>query len=126
MLGDDQPDFFSGVSELTDEACAALNEVMPNRPGVLYQSLGSKMINSNSAPFPLNLGFNIVKAVDGENDGLVDVNSMPWGHFTMLEPVGKTGISHADMIDLMRRDIEGFDAGELYVGLVGHLKAQGL
>lgn len=128
MLGDDHPDFFSGVSELTSDFCASLNSKMPNCPGVLYQSIGSKMATARSAPFPLNLGFKIVEAADGdgENDGLVSVGSMPWGDFTMIEPVGKKGISHADVIDLMRRDIKGFDVGEMYVGLVAQLRAQGL
>ena len=125
-LGDDQPDFFTGVSELSDEKCAELNELMPDREGVVYQSVGSRMKSASSASFPLNLGHGIVKAVDGENDGLVTVESMPWGEFTMLEPVGKRGISHGDVIDLTRKDVEGFDVCEFYIGLVSGLKERGL
>lgn len=126
VLGDEAPDFMSGVSELTDDKCAELNRLMPDMPGVLYQSVGSKMASGKSAGFPLNLGYGIINAIDGENDGLVAVSSMPWGSFTMLEPPARHGISHADMIDLTRRDIPGFDVCEVYVGIVSALRERGL
>ena len=126
-LGDESPDFFNGVSELTPEKCAQLNESMPDRAGVLYQSVGSKMRSHKSAPFPLNLGYSIIKTLDGDNDGLVNSSSMPWGHFLgTLEPAGKIGISHSDVIDRPRRSIEGFDVCEWYVTYVKDLKARGL
>lgn len=125
-LGDEGADFFSGVSELTDEKCARLNAELPDCPGVLYQSIGSRMADAKSADFPLNLGYSIVKPIDGDNDGLVAVSSMPWGEFTMLQPAGRRGISHGDMIDLTRKDVKGFDVCEFYVGLVQRLKERGL
>lgn len=126
-LGDDQPDFFSGVSELSDERCEELNKELPDCEGVLYQSFGSKMKSAGSAIFPLNLGYSIVNTIDGDNDGLVAVNSMSWGsEFTLLEPVGNKGISHGDVIDLTRKNIEGFDVCEFYIGIVQRLKDKGL
>lgn len=125
-LGDDQPDFFSGVSDLTDEKCAQLNSQMPDCEGVLYQSFGSKMQTTRSASFPLNLGHSIIHPLDGDNDGLVAIPSMPWGNFTMIENKSRRGISHADMIDLTKKDIPGFDVCELYVGIVSGLREQGL
>ena len=42
--------------------------------------------------FPLNLSYRFVKLFDGENDGLVSVNSMKWGNrFIFLEPKSKRG-----------------------------------
>ncbi len=126
-LGDDSPDFFAGVQELTVEKCAQLNAEMPDVPGVYYQSVGSKMKTAGSAPFPLNVGYQIVKAMDGDNDGLVFAESMPWGNFLgVLTAPGKKGISHGDMIDLTRKNIKGFDVCEYYVGLVAGLKNRGL
>jgi len=126
-LGDKKPDFFGGVSELTDEACVELNERMPDKSGVLYQSVGSRMLNARSAGVPLNLAFDVVKAIDGDNDGLVAVPSMPWGEtFLFVEPGGRRGVSHSDMIDQTRKDIKGFDVCELYVGIVQRLKERGL
>ena len=68
----------------------------------------------------------IVKHFDGLNDGLVSVESARWGgHFTLLEPQGKRGISHGDMVDLNRENIRGFDVREFYVGLVAALRERG-
>ncbi|MCL2826533.1 MAG: hypothetical protein FWD72_03925 [Eggerthellaceae bacterium] len=127
LLGDKQPDFFGGVSELTDEFCADLNGRTPDASGVLYQSVGTRMRDARSAGAPLNLGFKIVQAIDGDNDGLVAVSSMPWGEsFLMVDPPGKRGVSHADVIDQTRKDIKGFDVCELYVGIAQKLKERGL
>ena len=126
-LGDDQPDFFSGVSDLTEEKCKVLNETMPDDPSVYYQSIGSKMRTRFSAPFPLNAGYSIIKPLRGDNDGLVATDSMAWGHFLgICSTTGRQGISHCDMIDLWRKDISGFDVCELYVSLAHQLKENGM
>ena len=126
-LGDEAPDFLSGLSSLTDTECARLNLLMPDEPGVLYQSVGSVMSSPLSAIFPLNVGYGIIKPIEGDNDGLVSVKSMKWGKFLgVVSPKGKYGISHADMIDLLRKDVEGFDVCEFYIDLVNGLKEMGL
>jgi triacylglycerol lipase len=125
ILGDKNPDFLSGLEGVTDTA--ALNEQMPDDPSVYYQSVGSKMKSQKSAFFPLSLGYSIIKPAEGDNDGLVAVDSMVWGNFLgVLSPAGKQGISHGDMIDLTRKNIEGFDVCEFYVDLVSRLKERGL
>lgn len=125
-LGDKQPDFLSGIHELTEEKCQLLNEMMPDNSKVFYQSVASKMNNASSAPFPLNLGYRIIKAKGKENDGLVAIDSMRWGHFLgVITPTGKKGISHGDMIDLTRKNIKDFDVCEYYVQLVSNLKNKG-
>ena len=85
----------------------------------------SKMSNVFSASFPLNLGYILCKHFDGENDGLVEVNSAKWGNFLGLLTSKKRGISHGDTIDLTRTDIEDFDVCEFYVNLVSKLKDMG-
>ncbi len=63
---------------------------------------------------------------DGKNDGLVAIDSAPWGErFTLLEPGPRRGISHGDMIDLNRENIPGFDVREFYVSLAAGLKDRG-
>lgn len=53
-------------------------------------------------------------------------DSFEWGSdYKLLVPEGKRGISHADMIDLNRENIEGFDVREFYVQLVSDLKKAG-
>lgn len=73
-----------------------------------------------------NRTVHIVKHFDGKNDGLVSVESAIWGtNFTLLEPHGSRGISHGDMIDLNRENINGFDVREFYVSLAAYLKERG-
>lgn len=125
-LGDTDPDFTSAVTDLTASSCAALNECCPDAEGVFYQSIGSKSVNARGGKFPLNMSYHLVKYFDGDNDGLVSVDSMKWGEkFTMLTPKGKRGITHGDVIDLNRENIKGFDVREFYVGVVNDLKQRG-
>ncbi|MDF2887488.1 MAG: triacylglycerol lipase [Lacrimispora sp.] len=127
LLGDDSPDFLSGLRDLTDRECARLNKLMKDTPGVICQSTGSQMRSLGSAMFPLNLGYMIIRLLgEGSNDGLVSTNSMVWGNdLGILKPKGKQGISHGDVIDLTRKNIEGFDVMGFYTDLVHKLKERG-
>lgn len=125
-LGDNSPDFMAAVKCLTNSYCEQFNKDVPDDPDVMYQSVGSKATNRRSGHFPLNFSYPIVKKYDGDNDGLVALSSAPWGErFTPLIPKSKHGITHADMIDLNRADIKGFDVREFYVQLVAELKEKG-
>lgn len=126
-FGDANPDFLSAVQDLTASACARRNETLSDRPDILYQSVGSKMNCAASGRFPLNMAYPLVRHFDGENDGLVSLESAVWGnHFTRLTVPDGRGISHGDMIDLNRENIPGFDVREFYVNLVKDLKEKGL
>ena len=117
----------SAVRDLTSSFCAQFNEEVPDSPDVIYRSVGSKSSGARGGRFPLNISHPIVKKFDGDNDGLVALTSAKWGEsFTPLYPKGKRGITHADVIDLNREDIKGFDVREFYVGLVSQLKERGL
>lgn len=125
-LGDDSPDFMSAVKCLTNSYCEGFNKEVSDDPNVMYQSCGSKATNHRSGHFPLNFSYPVVKKFDGDNDGLVALDSMPWGErFTPVFPKGRRGITHADMIDLNRADIKGFDVREFYVQLVSDLRERG-
>lgn len=125
-LGDDSPDFMSAVKCLTNSYCERFNKEVPDAPDVMYQSYGSKAKNRRSGHFPLNFSYPVVKKYDGDNDGLVALTSAPWGErFTPLYPKGRRGITHADMIDLNRIDIKGFDVREFYVQMVSELRERG-
>ncbi|NCB63134.1 MAG: triacylglycerol lipase [Clostridia bacterium] len=127
-LGDKAPDFMSGVLDLTADRCARLNQEAPDMPGVLYQSVMSTMRGFGSGGFPLDLTWLLVKRYDKEaNDGLVALSSAAWGNYLGNRTApARRGISHGDIIDLMREDIPGFDVREFYVSLVKDLKALGL
>ncbi len=125
-FGDKNPDFMAAVRDLTSARCREFNGEAADAPGVSYRSVGSRMRSSRSAPMPLFLTWRLVHHFDGDNDGLVGVSSMQWGDtFRMLQPPGRRGISHGDMIDLNRQNIRGFDVREFYVSLVRDLKSQG-
>jgi triacylglycerol lipase len=125
-LGDENPDFISAVSDLTNDACVKRNEILKEADGVYKQSVGSIMNKPRSGKFPLNLSYRFVKNYDGENDGLVGENSFEWGEkYILLKTEGKRGISHGDMIDLNRENIKDFDVRKFYVDLVNDLKNKG-
>lgn len=107
-LGDANPDFLAAVADLTESACLARNESTPDAPGVLYESVTSYCKRAQNGKFPLNMTYPVVRHFDGQNDGLVAVESARWGTaFTLLEPAGKRGISHGDVVDLNRENISG-------------------
>lgn len=119
------PDFISAVQDLTYERCAELNIQMPDSDSVFYQSVGSKLNKAVSGKFPMNMSYHFVKHFSGDNDGLVSTDSFAHGKYTYLTVKGKRGISHADIVDMNRENIDGFDVREFYVQLVAELKQKG-
>ena len=74
----------------------------------------------------MNFSYHLVKFFDNDNDGLVAETSFSFGEqYTYLTTKGKRGISHADVIDLNREDIKGFDVREFYVNMLSELRQQG-
>lgn len=126
-LGDPTPDFLAAVRDLTAARCKAFDETHPVPSGIFCKSIGSVLRKPSGGKFPLNFTYRLAGYFDGPNDGLVSVPSFRFGEdFTLLTPSGRRGISHGDMIDLNRENIEGFDVREFYVQLVHELKERGL
>ena len=126
-MGDKNPDFIKAVSDLTQEACDRFNAEFTCPDGIFCQSVGSVLNQARSGQFPLNLSYHIVERFDGPNDGLVGEESFAFGErYQLLTVKGERGISHGDMIDLNRENLDEFDVREFYVGLVADLKARGL
>lgn len=126
-LGDNNPDFLEAVNDLTATACKAFNSNhTPKIEGVYCQSFGSVMRGMRGGRFPLNVAYPMVKHFDGEDDGLVSTGSFEFGeNFWLLRNKYRRGISHADVIDLNRENIRGFDVREFYVKIVSDLKNRG-
>jgi len=125
-LGEENPDFMAAVNDLTDARCNVLNAEMSTAEGVYCQSIGSVVARASGGRFPLNFSYYLVKYFSGENDGLVSESAFKWGEkYTLLRPTKRCGISHADIIDLNRANIKGFDVREFYVELVNDLKNRG-
>ena len=126
-LGDNNPDFIAGVTDLTSSVVDVLNKEMPNDDSVYYQIFGSVLKKATGGRFPLNLTNNFVKLFDGKNDGLVGVDSFLLENvdFHLIESPYERGISHGDVIDLNHENIKGFDVREFYVKVVNNLKERG-
>lgn len=125
-LGDPNPDYLVAVNDLAASVCVPRDAAMPAPEAVFCQSFGSQMDHAYSGKFPLNCSFHVVKYFDGPNDGLVSVDAFAWGEqFKLMTTKSDRGISHGDMIDLNRENIEGFDVREFYVNLVSDLKNRG-
>lgn len=126
-IGDESPDFLAAVNDLTAKSCDELNKKLTLPDGIYTQSIGSVMSRPQTGQFPLNLSYRYVKSFDGENDGLVGESSFAWGEkYILLRSDGKRGISHGDMIDLNRENIDGFDVRAFYTDLVDGLRRRGL
>ena len=126
-LGDKNPDFIAAVTDLTAKRCAELFPSEEGYDGIFCQSIGSVLRKARSGKFPLNLSYHVAKHFDGENDGLVGERSFHFGErYTLLTSRDMRGISHGDMIDLNRENLDDFDVREFYVGLVAELKQKGL
>lgn len=125
-LGDSNPDFLAAVNDLKPSVCQKRDRELGVPEGIYCQSVGSIQKKAASGKFPVNISYSFVKKYDGENDGLVSEESFKWGEkYTLIKPKGDRGISHADMIDLNRENIDGFDVREFYVELVNDLKKRG-
>ena len=120
-LGDKDPDFIAGVTDLTTKNVEELNKKMKSNKNVYYRAYGSVLKKATSGRFPLNLTNNFVGHFDGKNDGLVGIESFPLdNNFTLIETPYKR-----DVIDLNRENIDGYDVREFYVQLVKELKEKG-
>lgn len=125
-LGDINPNFIVACQDLTYKNCKKRNKIIKDISSIYYQSFGSKLNKATSGKFPLNFTYPLVKYFNGENDGLVGKKSFQWGEsFTYLTTNGKRGISHGDVIDLNRENIDGFDVREFFVKIVNDLRKNG-
>lgn len=126
LLGDIKPDFMSAVRDLTESCCAEFNKNVLDSDLVYYQSIGSKLNNATNGKFPLNFSYPLVNRFSGDNDGLVAEPSFRWGSsYNYITVKGKRGVSHGDVIDLNRENIDDFDVREFYIQLVADLKNKG-
>lgn len=124
-FGDKNPDFYTATHQFSTEESKKFNEAVPDCPEVCYQSYASVMRDCLSDPL-LWLPYCFIKPLEGDNDGLVSIESAKWGEFrTVFKSRGHRGISHGDMIDLKREDYQGFDVVECYVQIVSDLVKKG-
>lgn len=124
-FGDQNPDFYTATHQFSTKESAQFNRENPDAPEVYYQSYASKMKYPWSHLL-LGIPWCMIRPLEGDNDGLVSINSARWGEFRgTFSNKHSRGISHGDMIDLKRQDYKGFDVIEAYVQIVAELKRKG-
>ncbi|WP_315082173.1 triacylglycerol lipase [uncultured Clostridium sp.] len=125
MLGDKNPDFYTASKQFSTYYSKKFNEEVKDVDKVYYQSYASVVRNIFS-DYVVVIPYILVKLTEGENDGLVSIDSAKWGEFKgVLKSKYRRGISHGDIIDLRRDDYKGFDVIEKYVEIVSDLKNKG-
>ena len=69
---------FGAIADLTTARCATFNQQVPNVPGVPYYSVSAARPWTKMPPFALH-AHAVIRAAEGDNDGLVSVRSSTWG-----------------------------------------------
>jgi len=67
-----------GALELTTECCARFNADVPDLPDVQYFSISAARPRNQILPLARH-SYDLISALEGENDGLVSVRSSTWG-----------------------------------------------
>ena len=129
LAGDKNPDFYTVCRQFTTAWAEEFNRNNPDVTGVLYRSYAGAMAGWRSDVFMWweNL---IIGRVEGENDGLVTVESARWTNFGgVWRGAGRRGLSHMDEVDFRRRALkrggEVMDPVDCYVALVSELRELG-
>ena len=112
LIGDTKPDFYAVCRDFSTEYAANFNKENPDVPGVYYQSFAGVMKNPLS-DINLSTANAVIRMIEGENDGLVSVESAQWGQsFTLLTGRTNRGVSHYDEIDFRRSPLSSKNGGE--------------
>lgn len=133
LLGEKNPDFLRVCGQFTTAWAEDFNRRTPDADGVFYRSYAGAMKGVFSDVF-MWWEYLVIRLVEGENDGLVTVESARWTNFRgTWRGVGRRGVSHLDEVDFRRRSLskkpkgEGVaDMAEEYVAMVAELKDLGL
>jgi triacylglycerol lipase len=120
------------ATQTSPEAMERFNRANPDFPGTFYQSYVFMMQSPRSDAF-FRFRYPKIKALEGDNDGLVSVESAKWGEFHgPFHGAGIRGISHLDEIDFRRRNLSAkkgtpgiTDIRHVYAGIAAGLKAKG-
>ena len=125
-FGDKNPDFYNASRQFSRSYSKKFNEEVLDDKNVYYQSYAS-VVSGVFSDYIVSIPYILMKLCkEGENDGLVAIDSAIWGEFKgVIRNKKYRGISHGDMIDLRREDYKDFDVIEKYVKIVSDLKAKG-
>lgn len=130
FMGDKNPDSLQNAYDMTRPYM--INTFNPNTPdveGVYYQSwtgiLKEKAIKIGH--FPFGITWRILMENEGQNDGLVSVDSSKWGNFRGVETGAwySAGVDHYNLVGQPNGKPPGFDRDQFYLNIVNELKEMG-
>jgi triacylglycerol lipase len=121
LYNDLYPDIYTAGYNLTTANMEEFNRIVTMDDRVYYQSIYSIM-NNAADDLLFTVSYTYIKNESGENDGLVSENSARWGdNITKLEG----GISHAQIIDHMGKDLFDMKIPNMYLRIVNDLSTKG-
>jgi triacylglycerol lipase len=130
VFGDKNPNSLQNGYDLTRSYM--INTFNPNTPDmadIYYQSWAAKikMMAVDARNWYFIATWPILLAYEGDNDGLVSVNSAKWGTFRGVEDASwySAGCDHLNIVDQLFGVTPGFDAPDFYVDIVSELKGKG-
>lgn len=126
IIGDESPSGYNAGTELTTAKMKEFNLKVRDSGSVYYQSYAGA-IDDKFGSFPWRKMYDAVKKYEGENDGLVSVDSAKWGKFRGVVKCGeRRAVSHSDIIGMHFLTGETcFDEINFYKELVHELKMMG-
>ncbi|MEN8907229.1 MAG: triacylglycerol lipase [Clostridiales bacterium] len=124
LIGDKKPNCYESSKQLQPSFMEEFNKKISDSPKVYYQSFMGIMNNFNTDGL-LSIPFLVMKFSKGDNDGLVSIESSKWGIFKGYISNRNVALSHGDVIDLKRKNYDGFDITEEYIKIVSELKDNG-
>lgn len=109
---------------LTTNFCQEVfNPNTPDDPSVKYYSYGAS-VQQMPLWAPLGFAWEIIKAKEGENDGLVSLSSARWGEYVETVECDHWDLNNRKRIKLGAGQ-KGFDAVELYMNVATRLYKEG-
>ena len=126
VAGDKQPSSYNAGEELTRAYMEKFNRETADCPGVYYQSYAGKIDGDVVSPVWRKMHA-VIYEYEGENDGLVSVESAKWGAFRgVMSCGGQARVAHCDEIGMHHLSAEYcFDSDAFYVDVVHELKQMG-
>ena len=123
LYGDKSPNPHKLLEDLTTKNMHKFNQRNLDANSVYYSSYQSVMKNGFD-DLTFLISYNLIKKIAGENDGVVSLKSAQWGkNCTLITGLTKSGISHAEIIDIKRRKISGINIPDEYLKIIDKLKS---
>ena len=126
LIGDNNPNMLRAAKDLTGSYMQDFNKSVPNMPQVYYQSYGS-VVKNNYPVWVVKIQHKLMQKAEGDNDGIVSLNSYKWGHFKgVVKSDENYGVSHFDIVGMkFVSKASSFDAENFIYNIVKDLKKRG-